>query len=185
MTRPLEHPIFYTVGLVYVYVARRADCNLAGALIERDGFELRLFVDIDGLDDMVRRIEDYERIARDVGLQRAQSAMYFGKECRRNGSRTMIWRPSHSPCVTACSFACGRPGRMSRMGSRDGIVSTDSASLGGRWERAECCSAQGSVERILSKRCCRVEISEVVNRGATDMQELTRTAHVCRQIPVQ
>ena len=64
---------------MYVYVARRADCNLAGALIQADGFELRLFIDIDGLDDMVRRIEDYERIARDVGLQWAQSAMYLGK----------------------------------------------------------------------------------------------------------
>jgi hypothetical protein len=48
---------------IYVYVARRAYCKLARALVECDGLKLELLVDVDGLEHMVRSVEDYERIA--------------------------------------------------------------------------------------------------------------------------
>jgi hypothetical protein len=61
------------VWSVCVYVARGADGNLARALIERDGLELGFFVDVGRLEDVVGRVEDNERIARDVGLSPSAS----------------------------------------------------------------------------------------------------------------
>jgi hypothetical protein len=49
-------------------LSRRAYCELAGALIDRDCLELELLVDVDGLQDVVRSIEDNERIAGYVDL---------------------------------------------------------------------------------------------------------------------
>jgi len=37
-------------------------------LIEGDCFQLELFVDVDGLTDVIGSVEDYERVAGDVGL---------------------------------------------------------------------------------------------------------------------
>jgi hypothetical protein len=65
------------------------------------------------------------------------------QESHRTRRRTIICRSSHSPCVTACSFACGRPGRMSRMKSRGWGVPTGYA-WSGRcwcWCRSSSCGA--------------------------------------------
>jgi hypothetical protein len=43
--------------------------NLACLLLEGDSFEFGLFVDISGLEDMVRAVENNYRIAGDVCLQ--------------------------------------------------------------------------------------------------------------------
>jgi hypothetical protein len=49
----------------------RTRCELSRVRIKRDCLELVLFVDIDGLDDMIRVVEDNKRIARDVGLDKS------------------------------------------------------------------------------------------------------------------
>jgi hypothetical protein len=92
----------------------RASRDLARALVERDGFELELLIDVDGLEDVVRSVEDNERIARDVCLASLRISHGCVSRCVC-GRRTMIWFPSHWPWVTACSLACGRPGSMPRM----------------------------------------------------------------------
>lgn len=58
-----------SIRLVYVYVLRRTNGEFPCVFVEANSFELRLLIDVGGLEDMVRRIEDYERIARDVGLK--------------------------------------------------------------------------------------------------------------------
>jgi hypothetical protein len=92
----------------------RASRDLARALVERDGFELELLIDVDGLEDVVRSVEDNKRIARDVCLASLRISHGCVSRCVC-GRRTMIWFPSHRPWVTACSLACGRPGSMPRM----------------------------------------------------------------------
>jgi hypothetical protein len=92
----------------------RASRDLARALVERDGFELEFLIDVDGLEDVVRSVEDNERIARDVCLASLRISHGCVSRCVC-GRRTMIWFPSHWPWVTACSLACGRPGSMPRM----------------------------------------------------------------------
>jgi len=42
----LDRTLILPVWLVYVYVVRRADGELAGVLVERDGLELGFFVDV-------------------------------------------------------------------------------------------------------------------------------------------
>lgn len=53
---------------VYVDVVRPAHGNLARTLVEGDSFELLLLVNVRGLEDMVRRVEDDEGVAGYVGL---------------------------------------------------------------------------------------------------------------------
>lgn len=64
----LDSALILSVGLVYVYVARGTCCDLASLLVECDGFEVRLFVDICGLKDVVGAVEDDKRISGDVSL---------------------------------------------------------------------------------------------------------------------
>lgn len=64
----LDSALILPIRLVYVQVPRRASSEFACILVEGNGFELRLLIDVGRLEDMVRRIEDDQRIARDVGL---------------------------------------------------------------------------------------------------------------------
>ena len=68
MSSHLDSALILPVRLVYVYMTRRTDSELARVLVERYGLELGFFVDVGCLEDMVRRVEDDEGIARDVGL---------------------------------------------------------------------------------------------------------------------
>jgi hypothetical protein len=47
----------------------RTHRELSCTLIERDCFEFELLVDVDGLEDVIRLVEYYERIAGDVSLE--------------------------------------------------------------------------------------------------------------------
>lgn len=64
----LDGALILPVRLVYVYVARGADGELARVLVERDGLELGFFVDVGRLEDVAGRVKDDERITGDVGL---------------------------------------------------------------------------------------------------------------------
>jgi hypothetical protein len=75
----LDSALILSVGLVYVYVSRRTRCEFAGGRIERDCLELRLLVDVDGLEDVIRPVEDYERVAGYVGLD----VMHVSRRCMR------------------------------------------------------------------------------------------------------
>jgi len=85
----LNSALILSVGLVDVYVSRRACRELAGAFVECDCLELRLLVDIDGLEDVVRPIENYERVAGYIGLHviAVSRRRKYGRLCQR---RTMI-----------------------------------------------------------------------------------------------
>ena len=50
----------------------RTDGELSCALIERDCFEFKLLVDVDGLEDVIRSVEYYEPIAGDVSLRNSR-----------------------------------------------------------------------------------------------------------------
>ena len=92
----LVDAILDAVRLVYVDVARRASCELAGPLVDCDSLQLLFLVDVDGLDDMAGAVEDYEGIAGDVCLGDFPSVtIVFVVPGRRR--RTMIWFPSHRP----------------------------------------------------------------------------------------
>ena len=65
----LDEALVLPVWLIYVYVLRRTHCDFSDAEIDCDGLQLRFLVDVDGLDDMVRPVEYYERVSRDVGLR--------------------------------------------------------------------------------------------------------------------
>jgi hypothetical protein len=69
----LDSALIVPIWPVYVDLSRRAYRELAGALIDCDSLKLELFVDVDGLQDVVRSVEDDERIARDVDLYSAFS----------------------------------------------------------------------------------------------------------------
>jgi hypothetical protein len=64
----LDRAFILPVWPVDIYVFGRAHGDLACVLIEGDGFELVFFVDVCTLQDVIRRIEDDERVAGDVGL---------------------------------------------------------------------------------------------------------------------
>jgi hypothetical protein len=59
----LDSALILAVWAVYVYVSRRAYRDLAGAFVECDCLQLELLVNVDGLEDMVRSVENDERIA--------------------------------------------------------------------------------------------------------------------------
>jgi hypothetical protein len=110
----LDCALILPIWLIYVYVLGGASCDLAGGFIERDGFELEFLVDVDSLENVVRSVENDERISRDICLTSLRIS-YGRVWWWVRGCRTMIWFPSHRPWVTACSLACGRPGSMPRM----------------------------------------------------------------------
>lgn len=92
----LDCTLIFPIWLVYVYVLGRACRDLAGTFVERDGFELELLIDVDGLENVVRSVEDNKRIPRDVCLTvlRISRACVLHCVC---GRRTIIWFPSHRP----------------------------------------------------------------------------------------
>ena len=92
----LVDTILYAVRLVYVYAARGARRKLAGPFVDCDSFQLIFLVDVNGLDDMFRAVEDYEGIAGDVHLGSYMSVtIVFNVVVDR--CRTMIWVLSHRP----------------------------------------------------------------------------------------
>lgn len=68
LERPLDGALVVAIGAVDVDVARRAYGELARGLVDGDGLELELVVDVERLDDMVGTVEEDEGVARDVGL---------------------------------------------------------------------------------------------------------------------
>jgi hypothetical protein len=67
----------------------RTSRDLARALVERDGFELELLIDVDGLEDVVWPVENNKRIARDVCLASLRISHGCVSRCVCGG-RTMI-----------------------------------------------------------------------------------------------
>ena len=92
----LVDAILYAVGLVYVDVARGACRKLAGPFVDCDSFKLIFLVDVDGLDDMFRAVEDYEGIAGYVRLGDCLSVTIV-LSVVVDTCRTMIWVLSHRP----------------------------------------------------------------------------------------
>lgn len=147
-----------SVWLIDIYVLSRANSKFARTLVEADGFEFGLFVYVGGLQNVVGRVEDDERISGYVGLPSLRLAMrkFQGMKigaCSKL-QRTIICCSSHSPCVTACSFACGRPGRMSRIGNSDQEAPTDAASSGGSAIGGGKSAAQRSNGRVFRTTSC-------------------------------
>lgn len=64
-----DSPLILPVRPVYVYVRGGACCDLARLLMEGYSFELGLFFDICGLEDVIGSIEDDKCIARYVCLR--------------------------------------------------------------------------------------------------------------------
>lgn len=76
----LDDALILPIWLVYVDVLCGAGSELACTLIQCDSFELELLVHVDGLEDMVWPVENYERIARYICLRsHGISAMSLGK----------------------------------------------------------------------------------------------------------
>jgi hypothetical protein len=90
----LDSSLILPVRPVYVDASPRACCEFAGAFVDRDCLELEFLVDVDGLEDVVRSIEDNERIARDVDLYKEDVSLHKRRTVCRH---TIIWRPSHRP----------------------------------------------------------------------------------------
>jgi hypothetical protein len=61
-----------------MYAARGTCCELAGAGIDSNGLQFDLIVDIDCLQDVVRPVEDDERVAGYVCLPKALLAYVCG-----------------------------------------------------------------------------------------------------------
>ena len=60
-------------------------------MIEGDCFQLELFVDVDGLTDVIGSVEDYERVAGDVGLYICKVSFdggvcWYARVVQRSGS---------------------------------------------------------------------------------------------------
>jgi hypothetical protein len=87
-----------------VHVGGGAYGYLAGYLVERDGDQFVRQVGVVGLEDVVRAIEDYDRVTGDVCL--GPSVVSQSQD-----ARTMICCPSQQAVVTAWSLDCGLPGR--------------------------------------------------------------------------
>jgi hypothetical protein len=88
-----------------VHVGGGAYGYLAGYFVEDDGDQFVRQVRVVGLEDVVRAIEDYDRVTGHVCL--GQSAVSQVPKMQR----TMICFPSQQAVVTAWSLDCGLPGR--------------------------------------------------------------------------
>lgn len=66
--------MFETKGFVDSDLLGCASCNLAGSFVEDNGFERRIVVIVDGLDDGLRAAEDSECASCDVCLRNTRQA---------------------------------------------------------------------------------------------------------------
>lgn len=77
-----------TVWPVYVDMCCRTGRDFACLFVKGDGLQLGFFVDVCGLEDMVRPVKDDERVAGDVRLE-LQFELAAAGEKNGRGSRSI------------------------------------------------------------------------------------------------